>query len=69
MDRPLRIEYPGAVYHITSRGNARNSIFDDDKDRQLFLNIVEKVINRWGWVIHAYCLIENNGIRSYIKAF
>ena len=37
MSRPLRIEYPGAVYHVTSRGNVRADIFDDDSDRELFL--------------------------------
>ena len=41
MARPLRIEYPGAVYHITFRGNARMPIFDDDQDRERFLSVLE----------------------------
>jgi hypothetical protein len=40
MARPLRIEFPGAVYHVTSRGNARTDIFEDDIDRHLFLSIL-----------------------------
>jgi len=39
MARPLRIEYPGAIYHITSRGNARQPIYKDDKDRETFLDV------------------------------
>jgi REP element-mobilizing transposase RayT len=40
MARPLRIEYEGAVYHVTSRGNARQNIFNDDKDKEVFLEII-----------------------------
>jgi putative transposase len=43
MARPLRIEYDGAVYHVTSRGNQRKNIFRDDEDRLLFLDILKKV--------------------------
>lgn len=60
MSRPLRIEYPGAVYHLTSRGNAREKIFLDDIDRQLFLEILETVINKYNWLCHAYCLMDNH---------
>ncbi len=60
MARPLRIEYPGAVYHITSRGNAKAAIFDDDSDRHLFLNLLAKVISRFNWLCHAYCLMTNH---------
>ncbi|CAB5088890.1 hypothetical protein D3OALGA1CA_5902 [Olavius algarvensis associated proteobacterium Delta 3] len=60
MARPLRIEYPGAVYHITSRGNARNPIFDDNYDRTVFLSILEEVIKRYNWICHAYCLMDNH---------
>lgn len=60
MARPLRIEYPGAVYHITSRGNARNPIFDDNYDRNVFLSILEEVIKRYNWIGHAYCLMDNH---------
>jgi REP element-mobilizing transposase RayT len=60
MARPLRIEYAEAVYHITSRGNARRSIFKDDKDRGMLLNILKKVNDRYHWFCHAYCLMSNH---------
>lgn len=60
MARPLRIEYCGAVYHVTSRGNAREAIFTDDKDRRTFLAILSKVVKRHHWLCHAYCLMDNH---------
>lgn len=60
MARPLRIEYEGAVYHVTSRGNERKSIFRDDEDREIFLNTLEKVNRRCNWLCHAYCLMDNH---------
>lgn len=60
MARPLRIEYPGAVYHVTSRGNARADIFADSADRQTFLLLLESVVNRFNWIFHAYCLMDNH---------
>ncbi|MBX3324921.1 MAG: transposase [Nitrospira sp.] len=60
MARPLRIEYPGAVYHVTSRGNARQDIVVDDRDRQQFLALLAQVIDRFGWRCHAYCLMDNH---------
>jgi REP element-mobilizing transposase RayT len=60
MSRPLRIEYAEAVYHVTCRGNARKSIFKDDKDRGMFLNILEEVNDRYHWFCHAYCLMNNH---------
>ena len=60
MSRPLRIEYAEAVYHVTSRGNARRSIFKDDKDREMLLNILEEVNDRYHWLCHAYCLMNNH---------
>ena len=60
MCRPLRIEYDGALYHITSRGNARKPIFKDDKDRQTFLDTLQKVNARFHWFCHAYCLMSNH---------
>ncbi len=60
MARPLRIEYPGALYHVTTRGNARQSIYHDDKDRQRFLEILYNVVIRFNWVCHAYCLMTNH---------
>ncbi len=60
MARPLRIEYPGAVYHITSRGNDKKSIFKDDQDRETFLTILAHVTKRYHWLCHAYCLMGNH---------
>lgn len=60
MARPLRIEYPGAVYHITSRGNEKKDIFRDNIDRESFLNILFKVNNRYNWTCYAYCLMDNH---------
>jgi len=60
MSRPLRIEYPNAVYHITSRGNARNDIYLSDDDREAFLKILSIVVERFNWVCHAYCLMTNH---------
>ncbi|MBI4400490.1 MAG: transposase [Nitrospirae bacterium] len=60
MSRPLRIEFPGAVYHVTSRGNARQDIVTDDTDRIQFLSILSHVVDRYGWLCHAYCLMDNH---------
>jgi len=60
MARPLRIEFPGAVYHVTSRGNARQAIFIDDEDRGRFLDVLSMVGERFNWFCHAYCLMENH---------
>ena len=60
MARPLRIEFPGAVYHVTSRGNARADIFVDDHDRELFLKVLGQVVRCCNWLCHAYCLMDNH---------
>lgn len=60
MARPLRIEFPGAVYHVTSRGNARADIFEDDSDREMFLKVLGQVVKRFNWLCHAYCLMGNH---------
>lgn len=60
MARPVRIEYPGAVYHVTSRGNERRPIFRDLEDRALFLDVLARAAGRWGWLCHAYCLMGNH---------
>lgn len=60
MARPLRIEYPGAVYHITARGNARAKIYTDAADRVAFLAILGAVIRKYHWLCHAYCLMDNH---------
>ena len=60
MARPLRVEYEGAVYHITSRGNAKQAIFLGAKDRNRFLEILSRVVERFGWACYAYCLMDNH---------
>ena len=60
MARPLRIEFPGAIYHVTSRGNARQDIFLDDEDRLAFLAVLGKVVARFQVLVHAYCLMDNH---------
>ena len=60
MTRPLRIEFPGALYHVTSRGDRQEDIYLDDKDRTAYLDILKNVCKRFNWVIHAYCLMSNH---------
>jgi REP element-mobilizing transposase RayT len=60
MARPLRIEYPGAVYHITARGNAQQDIFLDESDYLEMLNVLCWVVKRFNWLLHAYCLMGNH---------
>ena len=60
MARPLRIEFPGAIDHVTARGNAREAVFHDDADRELFLDALGEVVTRFGWLCHAYCLMDNH---------
>lgn len=60
MARPLRLEFAGALYHLTARGNARANIFIDDEDRRLFLELLAKEIAQQGWRCYAYCLMGNH---------
>jgi putative transposase len=60
MARPLRIEFAGALYHVTARGNERRDIFFTDDDRRAFLATMEKVCGRFNWLCHAYCLMSNH---------
>ena len=60
MARPLRVEFSGAIYHLTSRGNARQKVFFTDADRELFLDTLSQVVSRYGWICHAYCLMANH---------
>jgi REP element-mobilizing transposase RayT len=54
MSRPLRIEYNGALYHITARGNERDPIYREEGDYQKFLHILFKLPPRYGALIHGY---------------
>ena len=60
MARPLRLEFPGAIYHLTGRGNARQKVFFTDADRELFLSKLAGVVSRYHWICHAYCLVANH---------
>jgi len=60
MGRSLRIQYPGAWYHITSRGNERKAIFNSKGDRERFLSYLESAHERYGALIHVYCLMKNH---------
>ncbi|MGE5277091.1 MAG: REP-associated tyrosine transposase [Acidobacteriota bacterium] len=60
MARPLRLEFPGAVYHVTARGHDRTSIFREEADREKFLALLSTVRRDFGWEIHAYCLMGNH---------
>ena len=59
MARPLRVEFSGALYHVTSRGDRREAIFEDDEVRQVFLTTLAEVVERFNWVRHAYRLMTN----------
>lgn len=58
MARPLQIEYSGALYHVTARGNAREDIFRSDEDRLSFLNVLSSTTSKYNWLCHAYCLMD-----------
>jgi|SRR5581483_5647409 len=60
MARKLRVEYPGAIYHVMNRGDRREPIFKDDKDRTLFLDTLAEACNKTGWQVHALCLMPNH---------
>jgi putative transposase len=60
MARPLRIEFPGALYHVTSRGDGQDDIYRGDTDRQAFLSVFGTVCGRFNWWAHAYCLMTNH---------
>ena len=60
MARQNRIEYPGAFYHITSRGNRKQTIFLSDDDRIFFLSCLRNACEKYGAVIHAHCLMDNH---------
>jgi len=60
MARKLRLEYPGAIYHVMSRGNRRGAIFKGDPDRHLFLDTLNEACQKTGWQVIAYCLMRNH---------
>lgn len=60
MSRPLRLEYPGALFHVYARGNRKEEIFRDDSDRKLFLRFLAESVKRFGWILTAYTLMPNH---------
>ena len=60
MARPLRIEFPGAIYHVMSRRNARQTVFRDDSDYQRLIKGLETVVGRLGWDLLRFVLMPNH---------
>ena len=60
MSRPLRLEFAGALYHVTSRGDRREDIYHDDADRTLWLATLAQCCERFNWAIHAWCQMSNH---------
>jgi REP element-mobilizing transposase RayT len=60
MARKLRVEYPGAVYHVLSRGDRREPIFHDDRDHEPFLATLGEACRKSVWEVHAFCLMPNH---------
>jgi len=60
MARPLRIEYPGALYHVISRGNEQRPIVTDDADREKRLDWLKRTVRTYGWHLHAFVLMTNH---------
>jgi len=60
MARPIRIEFSGALYHVTARGDRREAIYEDDVDRRALLEVLGQVVGDFNWIGHAYCLMTNH---------
>jgi len=60
MARPIRVEFPGAVYHVMARGNERREVFRDDRDRRRWLETLAEAVSQFGIEVHAYCLMPNH---------
>ena len=60
MPRKLRLEYDGAIYHVMNRGDRKEEIFLDDRDRQRFVETLGEACKKTGWQVHAYCLMGNH---------
>lgn len=60
MPRKLRLEYPGAIYHVMNRGDRREDIVWDDADRRRFAETLDEACGKTGWQVHAFCLMRNH---------
>jgi hypothetical protein len=55
MPRNPRVQFPGAIYHISTQGNRDCPIYDDVDDREVFLSLTARAVEQDGWICHAYC--------------
>ena len=60
MSRPVRIEFPGAHYYVTSKGTQEKPVFLDKEDRLAFLSVLETVVSRFDWRLHSYVLMDTH---------
>ncbi len=60
MSRPVRIEFPGACYHVTSKGTKGQIVFKDKEDKAIFLNVLDNVVARFGWLLHSYVIMDEH---------
>lgn len=60
MARPLRLALPGGIFHVIARGNDRQRVFGDGRDRELFFAVLTHAVDRYGWLCHSYCLMDNH---------
>ena len=60
MARPLKLEFAGTLYHVTSRGDRQNDVYKSDVDRADFVTLLEQVCEMYNWVCHAYSLMSNH---------
>jgi putative transposase len=60
MSRPVRIEFPGAHYYVTSKGVDEQDVFVDEADRNIFLGVLEAVVHRFGWLLHSFVLMDSH---------
>jgi REP element-mobilizing transposase RayT len=60
MNRPLRLEFAGALYHVTSRGDRQEDIYRTDADRLVWLDVLEHVCSRYNFIVHSYCQMGNH---------
>ncbi|MCJ7498927.1 hypothetical protein MUP29_01610 [bacterium] len=60
MARSARVQFPGAIYHISARGNHQENIYFSDQDRELFIRLLAAAAKRMHWICHAYCLMTNH---------
>ncbi len=60
MSRPVRIEFPGAHYYVTSKGIKGRVVFSDEEDRAVFINVLEGVVSRFNWLIHTYVMMDSH---------